>query len=154
MGQDRVSHATPNRVVPSLMSSDSSPRVRPARASGWESLRTLVGGFYSKFCSTYFCTNSSSQRTFGQRHGKFSSSANGDFIDILDRSLSATPRDDIKVYVMSLKSHSRVNVAGRMSNVEYHMLQSNLCVVSVTSHGWNPAEIRMKSPENMNLRSD
>ena len=142
MGQDRVSHATPSRVVPSLMSSDSSPRVRPARASGWESLRTLVGGFYSKFCSTYFCTNSSSQRTFGQRHGKFSSSANGDFIDILDRSLSATPRDDIKVYVMSPKSHSRVNVAGRMSNVEcrmsnveYHMLQSNLCVVSVTSHG-------------------
>ena len=135
MGQDRVSHATPSRVVPSLMSSDSSPRVRPARASGWESLRTLVGGFYSKFCSTYFCTNSSSQRTFGQRHGKFSSSANGDFIDILDRSLSATPRDDIKVYVMSLKSHSRVNVASRMSNVEYHMLQSNLCVVSVTSHG-------------------
>ena len=154
MGQDRVSHATPSRVVPSLMSSDSSPRVRPARASGWESLRTLVGGFYSKLCSTYFCTNSSSQRTFGQRHGKFSSSANGDFIDILDRSLSATPRDDIKVYVMSLKSHSRVNVASRMSNVEYHMLQSNLCVVSVTSHGWNPAEIRMKSPENMNLRSD
>ena len=117
MDQDRVSHATPSRVVPSLMSSDSSPRVRPARASGWESLRTLVGGFYSKFCSTYFCTNSSSQRTFGQRHGKFSSSANGDFIDILDRSLSATPRDDIKVYVMSPKSHSRVNVAGRMSSI-------------------------------------
>ena len=60
------------------------------------------------------------RRTLGQGHGKFSSSASGEFVDVLDCSSRATPRDGMKAYVFGLH-----HILMSMSNVYCHLLQTS-----------------------------
>ena len=138
-----------------------SPRVHPARASGWESVARSRGRVSFHFGSfLVFCSFTCIVRTLGQRHGKL-------FTYLVVPAASShwllgsfVMRDTTRRYESLLhwsSSHSLVHVDCQLSGVSIYRLHvfmsSSSSFSMLIAYGQNPAKsVRAKSPESISVR--